>query len=437
MKETEKRTDQDRTLDRRFFVGTAAAVAGATWVACTQPAPSRAIEPGLVKAPDGPLLKAGLIGCGGRGTGAALNFLAAGPSLQITAMADLFSDRLEGSRANLKEKAGAEVEDGNCFVGFDAYKKLIDSDVDIVIQATPPHFRPEHVEAAISARKHVFMEKPVAVDPAGVRSILKTAEKADAYGVSIATGTQYRHQKSYIETYNRVAAGDIGDILAARAYSLRGQLWYKEPQEEWTEMEAMLRDWVNWNWLSGDHIVEQHIHGLDVINWFTGSRPDKAVGTGGRMRRVTGDQYDFFTVDYELESGIHFHTMCRQMDGCTNNISTFVVGSKGYTNCRDTVFSPSGEVIWKYEGENDNSPYVQEHIDLITAIRADQHVNEAPLTAVSTMKAIMGRMSAYTGKEVTWQEAIGDQLRLGPQEYAMGPVGMERLVPVPGEQKQA
>lgn len=436
-------------LNRRHFLGTAVA-AGAFLAACSgggegevvSPIPGASkLTPGPVTAPDGPVLKAGLIGCGGRGTGAAGNFLESAPNLQLVAMADVFEDRLERSHQNLNEKYGVDVPTEQRFVGFDAYKKLLETDIDIVIQATPPHFRPAHFEAAVEARKHVFMEKPVAVDPAGVQSILKTSEKADAFGLNVVTGTQFRHQKSFIETYNRILDGAIGEIRAARGYSLRGQLWYREPEPGQSEMEAMLRDWVNWNWLSGDHIVEQHIHGLDVLFWFTGQFPVKAVAMGGRARRVTGDQYDFFSVDYTMENGIHMTTMCRQVDGCVNNISRWLIGSKGYSNCEDTIYAPNGDVIWTYpKGEGDaadKSPYIQEHTDLVTAIRSGNRVNEATTTAQSTLCAIMARESAYTGLEVTREELMKSEMRLGPTEYAFGPVGIKAEIPVPGTQKEA
>ncbi len=220
------------------------------------------------KAPDGPLLKAGLVGCGGRGTGAVQDFLKAGPSLQISALADVFADKVQDTRKTLEEKANQKIADDHCFVGFDAYKKLIDSGVDVVILATPPHFRPEHFEASVDAKKHVFMEKPVAVDPVGVRSVLVSGEKAKAFGLSVVTGTQRRHQRSYIETYNRIANGAIGKIVAADVCWNQSQLWYKEKQKGWSDMEFMIRDWVDWCWLSGDHIVEQHVHNLDVAHWF-------------------------------------------------------------------------------------------------------------------------------------------------------------------------
>lgn len=434
--------DDEFDFSRRKFLGVAAA-AGLVVAACAQgekKTVKRSVTkmvPGPDIAPDGPVLKAGLIGCGGRGSGAAGNFLDAGPSLQITALADVFDDQLQRCRARLNEDRGVEVADDHCFVGFDAHKKLLETDVDIVILATPPHFRAEHFEAAVQARKHVFMEKPVAVDPVGVRAVIATAEKAEAFDLCVVTGTQYRHQKSFIETYNRVLDGAIGQVVAARGYSLRGQLWYKEPREEWTDMEDMLRDWVNWQWLSGDHIVEQHIHGLDVMFWFTEQHPISGVAVGGRARRVTGDQYDFFSVDYELGNGAHINSMCRQIDGCTNNISRFVLGTEGYTDCSNTIFNYNNDVVWTYEGmDDDNSPYVQEHIDLVTAIRKGEKVNEAVETAKSTMAAIMARDSAYTGLEITWDELMKSDQRLGPTVYELGPVdGPVAESPVPGTQK--
>jgi len=437
---------------RRAFIGTAMA-AGALVMSCGKSgAPKVSVPAPREQAPDGPELKAGLIGCGGRGTGAAINFLRAGPNLKLTAMGDLFRDRLEGSLEKINKETGQTVPESNRFLGFDAFRKVIDSGVDIVLLATPPHFRPEHFAAAVAAGKHVFMEKPVAVDPVGIRSVIETAGQAKTKNLCVVTGTQRRHQHQYLETYARVAAGAIGDIVAARCYWNQSQLWYRERREGWSDMEWMIRDWVNWCWLSGDHIVEQHVHNIDVINWFTGKHPVKAVGFGGRHRRVTGDQYDFFSVDFEFEDGMHCHSMCRQIDGCTNNVSEFIVGTEGATNCRDTIWNPDGSIKWRFiplkEGqererfdydvtyaENVKSPYDQEHVDLVTAIRTSEPINEARATAESTMCAIMGRISAYTGKETTWDEMMKSDLRLGPTEYALGPVDMEFSVPVPGTAK--
>ncbi len=443
----EKDKDRESNLSRRTFLGTAA-VAGAVLAACTQaPEPQVQLGPkmelGPKTAPDGTPIKAGLIGCGGRGTGAAMDFLSAGPNLELVAMGDVFPDQVADCRRKLKEQKGVEVPEDKCFSGFDAYQKVIDAGVDYIIIATPPHFRPQQFAAAVEARKHVFMEKPVAVDPVGARAIMAAAERADALGLKVATGTQRRHQRSYIETYNRVMDGAIGEIVAARCYWNQGQLWYKQRAAGWSDMEWMIRDWVNWTWLSGDHIVEQHIHNIDVINWFTNSHPVKAVGMGGRHRRVTGDQYDFFAVDFEMDNGVHVLSMCRQIDGCVNNVSEFIVGTKGSSNCANTIFGPDGSPVWTYKPEGqegsaggDNSPYVQEHIDLVTAIRQNKPLNEARNTAVSTLVAIMGRISAYTGRQVTWDEMMASDMRLGPSEYALGPSDLIKpVIPVPGTQQ--
>ena len=402
-----------------------------------------AVPTELDVAPDGPVLKAGVIGCGGRGTGAAINFLNAGPSLQIVALGDTFKDRVDACRADILKETKQEVPADKCFVGFDAYQKVIESGVDLVILATPPFFRPEHFEAAIQARKHVFMEKPVCVDPVGARSIMATAKKAEGMELCVVTGTQRRHKRDYISTWQQIAQGAIGEIVAANAYWNQNMLWYRLPTKEWSEMEYMIRDWVNWSWLSGDHIVEQHVHNLDVVNWFTGSHPVKAVGIGSRQRRMTGDQYDNFGIDFTFENGTHLHSMCRQINGCDINVSERIQGSKGYTNCEDKIFDLTGKEIWSYQYPLDKEgkpsrnalkdPYVQEHIDLINAIRTSKPINEAENTAVSTLTAIMGRVAAYTGKAVTWDEMMNSDLKLGPKVFAFGPVDVPKTVPVPGE----
>ena len=442
-------------FDRRDFIGALAAVgAGTLLTNCGRSYPRTEFRDA---APAGPVLKAGLIGCGGRGTGAAQNFVKAGPNLQITALADVFEDRLEKCRKTLADKSNQAIDDSRCFLGFDAFKKLLATDVDIVLHATPPHFRPEHFDAAVEAKKHVFMEKPVAVDPTGVRLVLAAAQKAKAYGLTVVTGTQRRHQRDYLETYSRVANGAIGKIVAARCYWNQSQLWSRPRQKGWSDMEAMLRDWVNWCWLSGDHIVEQHVHNLDVITWFTGSYPVKAMGMGGRMRRPTGDQYDFFAVDYTMDNGIHVQSTCRQIDGCANNISEFLLGTKGSTNCRNRIFDRTGNVVWQYqetattavkEGEAKGavaiekedlksrmSAYDQEHIDLVTAIRTNQPINEAENMAKSTLMAILGRASAYTGGDITWDEIFQSPLRLGPAEYSMGDYKLPATPPVAGRDR--
>jgi myo-inositol 2-dehydrogenase / D-chiro-inositol 1-dehydrogenase len=438
------------SISRRNFLSKAAAVGAAGVVAPSMLAgcagdPKVKVTPvsWLDQAPDGPVLKAGLIGCGGRGKGAAANFIKAGPNLQITALADTFKDRLEDCRESIR-KNGQEIADENCFVGFDAFQKVIDSGVDIIILATPPFFRPEHLAAAVAARKHVFTEKPVCVDPVGARSVMATALKAKELGLTIVTGTQRRHQRDYVGAYQQVKAGIIGNITGGNVYWNGGKLWHTPNNPTWSEMEWMIRDWVNWTWLSGDHIVEQHVHNLDVMNWFTATHPVKAVGMGSRLRRVTGDQYDNFSVDFVFENDIHFHSMCRQINGCANNVSERIQGAKGAAYFTDAVFIKdlAGLDIWKYDyplndegkptrGKMKNA-YDQEHVDMVTAIRTNQPFNELENTAVSTMTAIMGRISAYTGKETTWDEMMNSDLKLGPSVFAFGPVDIPKDVPVAG-----
>jgi predicted dehydrogenase len=287
------------------------------------------------------------------------------------------------------------------------------------------------------------MEKPVCVDPVGARAIMATAKKAEGMELSVVTGTQRRHKRDYVSTWQQVAQGAIGEIVSANAYWNGAKLWHKDHVKEWSEMEYMIRDWVNWCWLSGDHIVEQHVHNLDVVNWFTGSHPVKAVGVGSRQRRVTGDQFDNFSIDYTFGNGMHVHSMCRQINGCDSNVSERIQGTLGYTNCENTIFDLAGKEVWKYQYplDKDGKPsqdelkdaYVQEHIDLIKAIRTGKPINEAENTAVSTLTAIMGRVAAYTGKIVTWDEMMNSDMKLGPKVFTFGPVDVPKTVPVAGE----
>ncbi len=396
----------------------------------------------LDQAPDGKVLKAGLIGCGGRGTGAAVNFVDAGPNLEIVALGDVFQDKIDSCRKKLKSEREIEIADEKCFVGFDSYQKVIDSGVDVVILTTPPHFRPEHVEAAVNARKHIFMEKPVAVDPVGVRSVLASAKKAEAIGLSMVSGTIRRVQKDYMETQRRVANGEIGEIVGADIIRNGGALWYRLRQPQWTDMEYMLRNWVNFVWLSGDHITEQFIHEIDVMNWHVDKMPVKAIGWGGRQRRITGDQYDFFSIEYVYDNGMRTNCAARQINGCTNRKVQQIMGTKGYADAAGKLFDLDGNEIWKYpkpkEGETDSkwnvtNPYVQEHINLVNAIRTGKPYNDAVNQVNSVITTIMGRMSAYTGKDVSWEEVMNSDLYLGPKTYAFGPVpGIPEVPPVVG-----
>jgi len=397
-------------------------------------------------ANDGKPLRAGLIGCGGRATGAAVNFLSAGPNLQIVALGDLFQDRIDGCRKTLKEKFKVDVPDDKCFTGFDNYKKVLACDIDLVIIATPPAFRPTHFEAAVEAGKHVFMEKPICVDGPGARSIMTTAKKAESQGLVVVTGTQRHHQRKYVESFQQIQKGMIGEIVSGNVYWNQSMLWYRNRENGWSDMELMVRDWVNWSWLSGDHIVEQHVHNLDVFNWFTGKKPVKAVGFGARHRRLTGDQYDEFSIDFEYEGGIRLHSMCRQIDGCKNNVSEFIQGTRGSWSSAGSnheIKDLQGNVIWKTDGEKEKAehkqtdPYTLEHVDLINHIRANKPLNQAVETAISCLTAIMGRESAYTGNEVTYDEIFNSNVTHMPAKLELGTYDMKAYtVPVPGKPKE-
>jgi len=446
--------NKDNRYSRRKFMETAALAGtlgtiglGSVLSSCKKSKSNEelGLPPLLKHAPDGEKLKAGLIGAGNRGTGAAFNFLGAGPNLEVTALADVFQERIDVCRERF-QKYDRPIPAENCFAGFDSYKKLMETDVDVVILATPAHFRPAHFEAAVEYGKHVFMEKPVAVDPVGVRTILASAKQAEARELCVITGTQRRHQKDYIETFKQVANGAIGKIVSAKAYWNQSHVWFRTRQKGWSDMEYMLKNWNNFNWLGGDHILDTHVHNIDVINWFTGKYPLSATGYGGRHRRITGDQYDFFSVDFDYGNGLSSHSMCRQIDDCANGIGEVIVGTEGYAVCEQNankIHDHNEKLIWEYEyGSKDsddplkqeaNSAYIQEHIHLVTAIRTGQYVNEAEKTALSTLTAIMGRESAYTGKKITWDEIMYSEQKLGPSEYKMGPVDMEFKVPVPGQ----
>jgi predicted dehydrogenase len=380
-------------------------------------------------------IRVGLIGCGGRGTGAAEDCVAAAEGVEIVALGDLFEDRVRGAWDRLKNDLPAEklkVTADTVFTGFDAFEKVIATNCNLVILATPPGFRPQHLEAAVAAGKHVFMEKPVAVDPVGVRSVLASSELAKQKGLGIVAGTQRRHQASYIETIKRLHEGAIGDIVAAQCYWNQGGLWAVPKREGMSDMEWQIRNWLYFTWLSGDHIVEQHVHNLDVVNWVLQAHPIKALGMGGRQARVDpvfGHIYDHFTIDYEYPNGVHVLSMCRQIDGTAGRVEEHIVGTKGRANPGGSI---RGENPFRFEGPNPN-PYVQEHADLIASIRAGQPLNEGRQVAESTLTAILGRMSAYTGQEVSWDWALNEsQLDLRPPKYEMGELPVPPVA-IPGQ----
>jgi myo-inositol 2-dehydrogenase/D-chiro-inositol 1-dehydrogenase len=397
----------------------------------------------LDQAPDGPVLKAGLVGCGGRGTGAAIDFLNSGPNLQIVALGDVFQDKIDACRDLLKKEKNVEIPDENCFVGFDSYEKVLDSGIDVVLLCTPPHFRPAHVEAAVNARKHIFMEKPVAVDPTGVRRVIAAVKRAQSLKLNIISGTIRRSQKDYMETRRRVLNGEIGDITGAHIIRNGGALWFRSRRPEWSDMEYMLRNWVNFCWLSGDHITEQFIHEIDVMNWYLVKYPIKASGWGGRQRRVTGDQYDFFSIEYLYDNGMRTHCAARQIDGCSNGKVEQINCTNGYADAAGKLYDLNGNIIWEYPNTENNSnpewsvtnPFVQEHINLVSAIRTGNTINDGEDQAYSTLVTIMGRVAAYTGKDVTWEEILNADIYLGPRTYTMGTVeGIVEAPPLAGVQ---
>jgi len=383
-------------------------------------------------------VRVGVIGCGGRGTGAAYNALEAHPSTRIVAMGDLFADRLNGSLGYLNDsedfKGRIDVE-SRTFTGFDCHEKVCAlPEVDLVILATPPGFRPMHFQTAVNAGKHVFMEKPVAVDPAGVRTVIAAAEQAKAKKLSVVAGTQRRHEPCYLEAMQRIKDGDIGEVISARCAWNQGGLWVHERKPEYTDMEWQCRNWLYFCWLSGDHICEQHIHNLDVVNWAMGGHPTRAYGMGGRQMRTDekyGNIFDHFAIEYEYGDGRQALSFCRQQDGTDGRVEETIFGSRGSLTTRPGYAVINNGSAWRFSGNNGN-PYVHEHVNLLASVRGDgPYLNEARRVAESTLTAIMGRMSAYTGKAVTWEQALHSQLDLSPAAYAFGDLPV-RPVPQPG-----
>ena len=384
-------------------------------------------------------MKVGLIGCGGRGTGAASQALQADANVCLWAMGDAFADRADASLASLEKiealQGKLEVTPERKFAGFEAYKQVIESGVDVVILATPPHFRPINLEAAVAAGKHVFAEKPVAVDAPGVRSILATCEEAKAKGLSVVSGLCWRYDLGMRATFQKVHEGAIGDIVGIQAtYNTQG-LWNHPRKPEWSDMEWQVRNWLYFTWLSGDFNVEQHVHSLDKVAWaMQDQTPLKATGTGGRQVR-TGPEYghifDHFSVVYEYANGVKAFTSCRQQDGCSVDVSDHVFGTKGV--CDVFKHRTSGENVWKYEGPKPNM-YQTEHDELFASIRSGKPINNGEYMSKSTMLAILGRMSAYTGKTITWEQAFNSNVDLSPPAYEwtslpVPPVAMPGITP--------
>ncbi len=416
--------------------------AGAASIAALSSTASLAAQDGT-KSSDAPrgvhqggneILKVGLIGCGGRGTGAAVNALKADPETKLVAMADLFSTQIERSYENLMKTEQAsriDVPPERRFLGFDAFEHVI-ALCDVVLLTSAPFFRPKHLARAIEAGKHVFCEKPVATDAFGVRSIIETVEKARQKKLSIVSGLCYRYHKPKIETMQRIRDGAIGDIQTLQATYHASGLWHRGDDPSWTPLEKQLRNWTYYTWLAGDIIAEQHIHSLDKIAWAMGDvYPLAATASGGRIQRTDpkyGNVYDHFSTVYEFPGGVKGFSSCRQWDGCTNDVSDFAIGTKGIAALQ--THRIKGETKWRYEGEGGNM-YDDEHVALFDAIRKGAPINNGEYMWKSTLMAILGRMSAYTGKRITWDEALASQERLGPK--SMDDVDFEPMpVAVPG-----
>ncbi|MBY0525862.1 MAG: Gfo/Idh/MocA family oxidoreductase [Gemmataceae bacterium] len=388
-------------------------------------------------------IKVGLIGCGGRGRGAADDCTKSAPNVKLVAMGDVFEDRLKDARTKLKGILNDrfDVKDDKCFSGLDAYKQVIDSGVDLVCLCTPPGFRPPMLEYAVQKNKHIFTEKPVAVDGPGARKCLEIYEEANKKKLCIVAGTQRRHQTGYLETMKRIHDGAIGEITSGRCYWVQGPIWVYKREEKWTDLEYQLRNWYYYVWLCGDHIVEQHVHNLDVINWATQSHPVRAFGLGGRSERTGpefGHIFDHFAIDYEYPSGMHLTSMSRQNSNrnLRSNTTEHVTGTKGacqFDRYNIRPYKGLGEA-WKFGGK-DNAPYVQEHTDLIEHIRTGKHINELKTVTEGTMTAILGRMAAYTGDVVEWDQALNSQENTMPSKLAWDMSLPTPSVAIPGRTK--
>ncbi|MHC4424538.1 MAG: Gfo/Idh/MocA family oxidoreductase [Planctomycetota bacterium] len=419
-------------LSRRDFIRTSAALGAATLASGAGP----------VFAAGSDKIRIGVIGCGGRGTHDTGNCLNCAEGVELVAMGDLFKDRVDNCRKRLTEKLGEKVKvtDDTCFVGWDAHKKVLGCNLDLVILTEPPHFRPGHLRAAVEAGKHVFMEKPVAVDPVGVRSVIESSQIADRKGLTIVAGTQSRRMAHLVEGMKRIHNGDIGRIVGGQCLRLGGGMltWSeatRKRQPGWSDMEWQLRRWLFLTWLSGDFIVEMHVHNLDRMNWALDAHPVQCIALGGRQVRTGpeyGNIYDHISVEYEYPGGVRIGYMGSQIEGLTYRQDARVIGTKGRAYTHEGDFIIDGPKPFKYDGPNP-SPVIKQHADQIAAIRAGKRLNEGKRIAESTLTCIMGRMSAYTGRALKWDWAMNaSKLDLSPPKYEFGDLPM-RPVAIPGQ----
>jgi predicted dehydrogenase len=420
-------TDSTRSADRRQFLKSGTLVAGAALAGVGGRAFAAPRSLAVHNSVD-ETIRVGLIGCGMRGTAAAINACRADSGVKIVALADAFADRLAQCRDALAQEPSArlEVAPEQCFVGLDCHAQLLSSDVDVVLLCSPPHFRPREVVAAVAAGKHVFCEKPVAVDPPGVRAVREACAEASKHNLNIVSGLCWRYDPPVREVIARVLDGAIGDILSIQENYLTGTLWHRGRQPEWSQMEYQLRNWLYFTWLSGDHIVEQHIHSLDKALWLNGDQPPASCyGMGGRQVRTQeefGNIYDHFACCFEWPSGVRAHSYTRQMAGCYSETEDYVVGTRGRAQIlKKEIQGADGQ--WRYRGPEPNM-YDVEHEHLFAAIRSGTPINNGSYMCDSTLMAIMGRQACYTGQRITWDEIASSNERLGPTHYEWGDVGV-------------
>jgi myo-inositol 2-dehydrogenase / D-chiro-inositol 1-dehydrogenase len=405
--------DQNSTSNRRGFIKTTtSAVIGGTLIHNLGMAqPSFKVNSNT--------LKVGLIGCGGRGAGAASQAILADPNVVLTAMGDAFQDRLDESYNELVAMHAdkVKVDKTNRFVGFDAYKKVIASGVDVVLLCTPPAFRPDHMMAAVEAGKHTFCEKPVAIDGPGVRKVLAAAKKAKEKKLSVVSGFCFRYDNPKRALFEKVLKGDIGEIKNVYTVRNGGGLWSKPRQAGWSDMEYQLRNWLYYDWLSGDFITEMMVHSLDMMSWAMGDKdPVRATGTGGRQSRVEeifGNVYDHFAIEYEYENGVKGMHLSRQLEGCSTTNRVEIAGSLGNAFIQGNKHELLGKTKWQYEGPK-NDMYQTEHNELFASIRSGKPINDGELMARSSMLGVLGRMVAYTGQTITYQDALNSTVSLAP-----------------------
>jgi len=391
-------------------------------------------------------IKIGLVGCGGRGTGAAtqaLDTISAENRLKLTAVADPFQSQAENALKSMKKKHGEHIDvTDRIFIGVDGYKRLLESDIDMVILATPPGFRPQHFEAAIKAGKHVFMEKPVATDAPGVRRVLAANKIAKEKNLVVAVGLQRHHESGYQATIAKLKDGAIGNIVLTRAYWNNDGVWTRNRTPDQSELEYQINNWYYFNWLSGDHICEQHIHNLDVINWLMDGPPVEAQGQGGRQVRTgpnSGQIFDHHFVEYTYGNGTKLLSQCRHIPGTWSEVAEFAHGSDGWCNIgAGRIYDRNNKEIWRAPANEQG--HAKEHFDLFASIRKGEIPNEGDYGALSTMTSIMGRMATYTGKRLTWDQCLNSKVSLAntdamdsfKAEAPLQPENGKYWVPTPG-----